>query len=313
MLGSILSHSSGRAWPSPWWLFFGARRLRVQSLPHWRVLADEFALFSLWCSSSFGTPGRRSYPSSTREPSPWQGAEAQACSSESYVSGAACYSPEERWNPSCYLRSLSRDDCFTIGPDCDCDTASKSGAYRGSAVSSQGCFSASSCLFSEERAAVAAVSLPRNMWNGWIDLFFIIVRSCKRVWMENRDKKLAEVTQLENDYMQLQLLLHTCLPLVPNVSLRERTPWIWKGLLPFPAPPVSSEESAAPTGTQDSPDSKRPRRSMPSDGGLQSSQPLLCGMISTCTDEQVLLFGSSFGPAKVGWILSVKVASVMLP
>ena len=52
------------------------------------------------------------------------------------------------------------------------------------------------------------------------------------------------------------------------------------------AQPVSSEESAAPTGAQDLPESKRPRRSMPPDGGLQSSQPLLYGMVSTCSEEQ---------------------------
>ena len=173
----------------------------MQSLPHWWVLADEIALFSLWCSSSFGTPGRRSYPSSAREPSPGQGAEAQACPSESYVSGAACYSPEERWNPSCYLRSLSRDGCFTIGPDCDCDTASKSGAYRGSAVSSQGCFSASSCSFSEERAAVAAVRGQIDSAKKHVERLERSVthhRSQLQTCLENRDKKLAEVTQLEN-------------------------------------------------------------------------------------------------------------------
>ena len=35
-------------------------------------------------------------------------------SGESYVSGASCCSHEERWSPSCFLCSLSRDDHFTI-------------------------------------------------------------------------------------------------------------------------------------------------------------------------------------------------------
>ena len=48
---------------------------------------------------------------------------------QTYVSGAVCYSPEERWYSSCHLCSLSRVGCFAIGPNCDCDAASKSGAY----------------------------------------------------------------------------------------------------------------------------------------------------------------------------------------
>ena len=42
---------------------------------------------------------------------------------------------------------------------------------------------------------------------------------------------------------------------------------------------------AAPTGAQDLPESKRPRRSMPPDGGSQSSQPLLYGLVSNCSEE----------------------------
>ena len=59
-----------------------------------------------------------------------------------------------------------------------------------------------------------------------------------------------------------------------------------EGAPPVSSAPVSSQEFAAPTGAQGWPDSKRPRRSMPSDSGLSSSQPLLYGMVATCTDDQ---------------------------
>ena len=77
-------------------------------------------------------------------------------------------------------------------------------------------------------------------------------------------------------------------PLNLTASLRERTPWKWKGQLSpvSSAQPVSSKESAAPTGAQGFIESKRPRRSMPPDGGLQSSQPLLYGLVSTCSKEE---------------------------
>ena len=76
--GSFLSHSSGHAWLAPWRFSFGARRLGVQSLPHWWVLADEIALFSLRSSSQFGTqdagpslPRRESHhPARAPKPTP---------------------------------------------------------------------------------------------------------------------------------------------------------------------------------------------------------------------------------------------------
>ena len=77
---------------------------------------------------------------------------------------------------------------------------------------------------------------------------------------------------------RLQLSLLTCLPFNLTASLRERTPWKWKGL-----PPSLLRD---PTGAQDLPESKRPRRSMPPDGGVQSSQPLLYGHISSRPEDQ---------------------------
>ena len=108
---------------------------------------------------------------------------------------------------------------------------------------------------------------------------------------------MAEVTQLENEYRLL-----TDFKLSPNatpVASAHVSPaqsdcesegenaTEMEGAPPVSsAQPVSSEESAA-TGAQDLPESTRPRRSMPPDGGLQSSQPLL--------HNNVLLFLSSCG------------------
>ena len=124
----------------------------------------------------------------------------------------------------------------------------------------------------------------------------IIVRNCKRVW-RIKDKKAAEVAQLENEYRLL-----TDFKLSPNATpaasahvspahsvceSEGENAMDMEGAPPVSsASPVSSQESAAPTGAQDLPDSKRPRRSMPSDSGLMSSQPLLYGMVANCTDEQ---------------------------
>ena len=114
--------------------------------------------------------------------------------------------------------------------------------------------------------------------------------------LENRDQKLAEVTKLENENRLL-----TDFKLSPNA-----TPVVSAHVSPVQsdcesegenamemegAPPETSSqpvpsEESAPTGAQDLPESKRPRRSMPPDGGLQSSQPLLYGLVSNCSEEQ---------------------------
>ena len=122
-------------------------------------------------------------------------------------------------------------------------------------------------------------------------------RSQLQTCVENRDKKLAEVTQLVNDYRLLTdfKLSPKATPAAsahvsPAHSVCEsegENAMDMEGAPPVSsAQPVSSEESAAPTGAQDLPESKRPRRSVPPFGGLQSSQPLLYGMVSTCTEEQ---------------------------
>ena len=238
--------------------FFGARRLGAQSLPHqWGAGRPKSRCFR--CGALRNSAPQDIGSSLPRREShhPDRGAEAQTCPSESYVSGAACYSSEERWNSSCYL-SLSRDDCFTIGPDGNCDTASKVwGLQRICCLKSgllfrllllilrrksSGCCS---CVGQIDSAKKHVERLDRSVTHH---------RSQLQTCLENRDKKLAEVSQLETEYrlltdfklsrMQLQLPLHTCLLLILNVSLRERTPWIWKWTPPVSSsPPVSSEES----------------------------------------------------------------------
>ena len=121
-------------------------------------------------------------------------------------------------------------------------------------------------------------------------------RSQLHVCMENKGIKEAEVAKLENEYRLL-----TDFKLSPNAApaasahvspahsvceSEEENAMDLEGAPPVSFAPVSSPESAAPTGAQDLPDSKRPRRSMPSDSGLSSSQPLLYGMVATCTDDQ---------------------------
>ena len=98
---------------------------------------------------------------------------------------------------------------------------------------------------------------------------------------------------------RLQLSLLTCLPFNLIASLRERTPLKWRGLSPASSSlPLLSEESAVPTGGQALPDSKRPRRSLSPDGGLQSSQPLLYGLVSNCSEEQCRSFSAAAGPSE---------------
>ena len=58
--------------------------------------------------------------------------------------------------------------------------------------------------------------------------------------------------------------------------------------------PLPSEESAVPTGGQELPDSKRLRRSLLPDCGLQSSQPLLYGLNSNLFRS----FGAAAGPSE---------------
>ena len=121
-------------------------------------------------------------------------------------------------------------------------------------------------------------------------------RSQLQLCLENKGKKEAEVAQLENEYRLL-----TDFKLSPNATpaafahvspahsvceSEGESAMDLEGTPPVSSAPVSSHESAAPTGAQDLPDSKRPRRSMPSDSGLSSSQPLLYGMVATCTDDQ---------------------------
>ena len=121
-------------------------------------------------------------------------------------------------------------------------------------------------------------------------------RSQLQLCLENKGKKEAEVAQLENEYRLL-----TDFKLSPNATpaasahvspahsvceSEGENAMDLEGAPPVSSAPVSSQEFAAPTGAQDLPDSKRPRRSMPSDSGLSSSQPLLYGMVATCTDDQ---------------------------
>ena len=120
-------------------------------------------------------------------------------------------------------------------------------------------------------------------------------RSQLHLCLENKGKKEAEVAQLEDEYRLL-----TDFKLSPNATpaasahvspahsvceSEGENAMDLEGAPPVSSAPVSSPESAAPTGAQDLPDSKRPRRSMPSDSGLSSSQPLLYGMVATCTDD----------------------------
>ena len=51
------------------------------------------------------------------------------------------------------------------------------------------------------------------MWIGWIGLWLIIVRNCKRVW-RIKGTKAAEVAQLKNEYRLL-----TDFQLSPNATL----------------------------------------------------------------------------------------------
>ena len=101
-------------------------------------------------------------------------------------------------------------------------------------------------------------------------------RSQLQTCLENRDQKLAEVTKLENEYRLL-----TDFKLSPNAtpvvsahvspvqfdreSEGENAMEMEGAPLVSSLQPVPSEESAAPTGVQDLPESKRPRRSMPSE------------------------------------------------
>ena len=127
--------------------------------------------------------------------------------------------------------------------------------------------------------------------------------------MENKGVKEAEVAKLENEYRLL-----TDFKLSPNATpaasthvspahsvceSEEENAMDLEGTPPVSSVPVPSPESAAPTGAQDLPDSKRPRRNMPSDSGLSASQPLLYGMVASCTDDQCAdLLGAVTGPPK---------------
>ena len=101
-------------------------------------------------------------------------------------------------------------------------------------------------------------------------------------------RKSIGCSRMENSRRtRLQLSLLTCLPFHLIASRRERTPWKWRRLFPASSSlPLPSEESVVPTGGHELPDSKRPRRSLPPDCGLQSSQPQLFEHISKCSEDQ---------------------------
>ena len=146
-------------------------------------------------------------------------------------------------------------------------------------------------------------------------------RSQLQTCLENRDKKLAEVTQLENEYRLL-----TDFKLSPNA-----TPVVSAHVSPVQsdcesegenamevegAPPVSSSQ---PVPSEESAAVCRICRS-PSDRGVAClrmvayNRPSHCctGLSRTALKNNVLLFGSSCGPANVNWISNVKDVSVTL-
>ena len=112
----------------------------------------------------------------------------------------------------------------------------------------------------------------------------------------NGDQKLAGVSRLENEYRLL-----TDGKLSPNASpiVSAHVSPVQSdcesegeerhgngGSSPESSLPLPSEKSAVPSGGQALPDSKRPRRSLSPDCGLQSSQSLLYGLVSNCSEEQ---------------------------
>ena len=260
----------------------------------WWVLADKISMLSLRCSSSLGTSGLWSYSSSEREPSPWQGSEAQACPSESYVSGAACETPPATSAPSPVTAASQLDPTAIV-------TLLRSlGLTEDLLPQVRAAFPPPPAHSQKKEQRLLQLRGQIDSAKKHVDRLDRSVthhRSQLQTCLENRDKKSAEVAQLENEYRLL-----TDFKLSPNATpaasahvspaqsvceSEGENAVDMEGAPPVSsASPVSSQESAAPTGAQDLPDSKRPRRSLPSDSGLMSSQPLLYGMVANCTDEQ---------------------------
>ena len=142
-------------------------------------------------------------------------------------------------------------------------------------------------------------------------------RSQLQTCLENRDKKLAEVTQLENEYRLLTVFKHS-----PNA-----TPVVSAHVSPVRSDCESEGENAMEMEGSHCllrslllPLVHRICRS-PDDRVVAClrmvaySRPSHCctGLFRTALKNNVLLFLSSCWPAKVNWTSSVKVASVMLP
>ena len=225
----------------------------------------------------------------------------------------SCYSPEERWCPSCFLCSLSRDDRSHLDPTAIVTLLRSLGLSEDLLTQVRAAFPPPPAQSHKKEQRLLQLCGQIDSAKEHVERLERSVthhRSQLQTCLEKRDQKLAEVTKLENEYRLL-----TDFKLSPNA-----TPVVSAYVSPLQsdcesegenavemegAPPVSSsqpvpsEESAAPTGVQDLRESKRPRRSIPSGGGLQSSQPLLYGLVSNCSGRTMFCsLGAAAGPPK---------------
>ena len=158
-----LSHSFGHAWPATWRFFFGARRLGVQSLPHWWVLADEIALFSSWSSSSFGTPGRPVLAFPRRESHhPGRAPKPKPALVNPTFREPRVIHPKRGGTPPASSAPSPATTASQLDPTAIVTLLRSLGAYGRSVVSSQGSFPASPCSISEERACGCCSCVSRS-------------------------------------------------------------------------------------------------------------------------------------------------------